>query len=156
MKFGKITLVHGMLFVVGIIATAHEAGATLGESATSVESDRMALSAVRRATTAREAYTVHEVKSDASAVREYVSSAGVIFAVAWNGLTHPDLKPLLGSFDGEYRQALRQTHRILGRRHLTVRSERLVVEKWGHMRNQQGRAYVPTLIPSGVSIDEIK
>jgi len=37
-----------------------------------------------------------------------------------------------------------------------VRTDRVVVEKWGNMRNLQGRAYAPALIPPGVSIDEIK
>ena len=132
------------------------AQAALGESADSVESDRTALSAVRRAATARDAYTIQEIKSDAATVREYVSSSGVVFAVAWNGLSHPDLTPLLGSYAGEYREALRQTPRKPGRRHLQVKAERVVVEKWGHMRNLQGRAYVPALIPQGVSVDEIK
>ena len=43
-----------------------------------------------------------------------------------------------------------------GRRNQKVETNRIVVEKWGHMRNLQGRAYVPALIPAGVSIDEIK
>ena len=137
-------------------STARLAQAALGESADSVESDRKALSAVRRATTARDAYTVQEIKSAATTVREYVSSSGVVFAVAWNGLSHPDLTPLLGSYAGVYREALRQTPRKPGRRHLQVKAERVVVEKWGHMRNLQGRAYVPALIPQGVSVDEIK
>src|ERR1039457_728864 len=115
----------------------------LGESVDSVESDRMALSAVRHAATARTSYTIHEVTSDAATVREYVSLSGVVFAIAWNGLSHPDLTPLLASYDGEYRQALRGIPRAPGRRHLQVKTERIVVEKWGHMRNLQGRAYVP-------------
>jgi len=42
------------------------------------------------------------------------------------------------------------------RRHFVVRTDRVVVEKWGHVRNLQGRAYPPALIPLGVSVDEIK
>jgi hypothetical protein len=47
-------------------------------------------------------------------------------------------------------------HRQPGRRHVTVKTDGVVVEKWGHMRNLQGRAYAPALIPQGVSVDEIK
>ncbi len=130
--------------------------ATLGEPAASVEVDRKALSAVRRATTTVDGYTVQEVKSDANTVREYVSSSGVVFAIAWNGLSHPNLTPLLGSFAGEYQKAVKQTPRKPGRRSLRVKGDGVVVEKWGHMRNLQGRAYVPALIPPGVSLDEIK
>jgi Protein of unknown function (DUF2844) len=152
--------IYALLVCLGLVAasfsTAQRAQAALGESADSVESDRKALSAVRRAATTLDAYTIQEVKSDAATVREYVSSSGVVFAVAWNGLSHPDLTPLLGSYAGEYKKALRQTRRTPGRRHLQVKAERVVVEKWGHMRNLQGRAYDPALIPQGVSVDEIK
>ena len=99
-----------------VLSIPRSAQATLGEPAASVESDRKALSAQPRTSTARGSYTVQEVVSDANTVREYVSSSGVVFAVAWNGLTHPDLTPLLGSYDGDYRQALQKTKRTPGRR----------------------------------------
>lgn len=84
-------------------------------------------------------YTVHEIESDASSVREYMAPSGVVFGIAWNGLIHPDLTPLLGSYAVEYRAALKQTPRKPGRRRHQVKSERVIVEKWGHMRNLQGR-----------------
>lgn len=130
--------------------------ATLGGTAASVTSDRTALSAVHRATTTRSAYTVQEFQSDSSTVREYVSASGAVFAVAWNGRAHPDLATLLGSYSGEYQAALRQTVRKRGLRRQQVQSDGVVVEKWGHMRNLQGRAYAPALVPTGVTIDEIK
>ena len=140
-----------------VLATAQQAQAGLGESADSIASDREALSAVHRASTVHHGYTVQEFASDATTVREYVSPSGIVFGVAWNGLTYPDLTPLLGSYAGEYQEALQQTPRQPGlRRHHAVRTDRVVVEKWGHMRNLQGRAYAPALIPPGVSIDEIK
>jgi hypothetical protein len=153
-------IIYALLVCLGLAAasfsTVQRAQAALGEPADSVESDRKAISAVRRATTSRAAYTIQEVKSDAAIVREYVSSSGIVFAVAWNGLSHPDLRPLLGSYAEEYQQAFRQTPRTPGRRHIQVKAERVVVETRGHMRNLQGRAYVPALIPQGVSVDEIK
>jgi hypothetical protein len=139
-----------------VLAPTRQALATLGNNADSVESDRKALLGVVRGTASRNGYTVQEFASDATTVREYVSSSGVVFAIAWNGLSHPDLTPLLGSYSGEYRHALRQTPRKPGRRALQVKANGVVVEKWGHMRNLQGRAYAPALIPSGVSVDEIK
>ena len=102
-------------------------------------------------------YTVQEFASDATTVREYVAPSGIVFGVAWDGLTYPDLTPLLGSYDGEYQEALRQEPRKPGlRRHHAVRTDRVVVEKWGNLRDLRGRAYAPALIPPGVSIDEIK
>jgi len=142
---------------VGALGTPQQVRATLGESADSVASDRKALSAVQRATTSHNGYTVHEFASEATTIREYVSPSGIIFGIAWNGLTYPDLTSLLGSYAGEYHDALQQTPRKPGlRRHSAVRTDRVVVEKWGHVRNLQGRAYAPALVPPGVSIDEIK
>jgi len=141
---------------VSMLILAPRADAALGGTAASVASDRAALSAVHRATTVRGAYTVQELQSGSTTVREYVAASGVVFAVAWNGRTHPDLATLLGSYAGEYRAALRQTPRKRGLRRQQVQSDQVVVEKWGHMRNLQGRAYSPALLPSGVTIDEIR
>jgi hypothetical protein len=94
---------------------------------------------------------------DAHTYREYVSASGVVFAIAWDGLLAADLAPLLGSYEGEFQQALSNTSHPPGMRNSSVvRTPRLVVERWGHMRSMHGRAYVPDLIPPGVSLDEIK
>jgi hypothetical protein len=152
--------IRGRLACLGLAASflvlARQGEAALGGSAASVASDRTALSAVHRATTTRSAYTVQEFQSDSSTVREYVSASGVVFAVVWNGRTHPDLTTLLGSYSGEYQAALQQTARKRGLRRQQVQSDGVIVEKWGHMRNLQGRAYAPALVPTGVTIDEIK
>ena len=156
MKRGYGVLLVGVWLMAGVSAVSPEARATLGEPAESISVDSRALSAARQGVTTRNRYTVEEVVSDANVVREYLTPSGIVFAIAWNGLSHPDLTPLLGSYVAEYRQALRKTPRTPGRRHFRVRADRVVVEKWGHMRNLQGRAYDPALIPPGVSIDEIK
>ena len=156
MKMRLYALFLSLGLSVAIFFTVQQAQATLGESVDSITLDRNALSAVRRATTVRNGYTVHEITSGSTAVREYVSTSGIVFGIAWNGLIHPDLTQLLGAYAGEYLEALRQTPRQPGRRRLQLKTNRVVVEKWGHMRNLQGRAYVPALIPPGVTIDEIK
>jgi len=139
-----------------ILVATQQVQATLGESADSIMSDRKALSAVQRAPAVRSGYTVHEIASASTVVREYISPSGIVFGIAWNGLIHPDLAQLLGTYAGEYREALRQIPRQPGRRRLQVKTNSVVVEKWGHMRNLQGRAYVPALVPPGVRIDEIR
>jgi len=147
----------GVGLSVSLLANAQQTQAALGESADSVESDRKALSAVKNATTVHNGYTVHEFALDGTFVREYVSPSGIVFGIAWNGLTYPNLTLLLGSYADEYEAALRQKPRSPGlkRQHI-LKTDRVVVEKWGHMRNLKGRAYVPALFPPGVSIDEIK
>ena len=143
-------------FLAATLAAAQPLLAALGEPADSVAKDRKAMSAARGAATVHADYTVQEIVSDSVTVREYISAAGIVFGIAWNGLTHPDLSSLLGSYAGEYSDALRHAQRKPGRRHVQVKTDRIVVEKWGHMRNLQGRAYAADLIPPGVSIDEIK
>jgi hypothetical protein len=150
-----ITLV-GTAIVVLTAAHARPAHATLGEGADSVAKDRRALSATKRATTTRANYTVQEVVSDAVTVREYLTPDGIVFAVAWNGLAHPDLATLLGSYTKEYQDAKQQAVRRHGHKQSQVKSGNVVVETWGHMRNLQGRAYVPALVPGGVNLEDIR
>jgi len=138
------------------LAAPRPSEATLGEAADSVARDGEALSAVTRAAISRANYTVQEITTAATTVREYLTPSGVVFAVAWNGLVHPDLKVLLGSYDEEYRSALCRQPRKYGQRQAQVKSERMIVETWGHMRNLQGRAYLPALVPEGVSLYEIR
>ncbi len=156
MKARRYALLLGLGLLLVFLLSARQTLAALGESVDSIETDRENLTAVRGAVTARQDYTVHEIKTDSTVIREYVSPAGIIFAVAWNGVAYPDLTELLGSYAGEYQDALRQTPRIKGRRQLQVKTNRVVVEKWGHIRDLKGRAYAPDLIPPGVSIDAIR
>ena len=149
-------LFYGFYFAIFTLATVPSAQATLGESVDTGMSNRTPSSAVQRAALSRNGYTVREVRSGANVVREYVSPSGVVFAIAWNGLSHPDLTSQLGAYAGEYQKALRKTAVRKGNRHSQVKTDKAIVEKWGHMRNMRGRAYLPTLIPAGVNIDEIK
>jgi hypothetical protein len=59
-----------LMFGLGLLAVAlvfpQRANATLGEAAVSIESDLKTLSAVRQATTTRDCYTVHEIKTTGS------------------------------------------------------------------------------------------
>jgi Protein of unknown function (DUF2844) len=152
----NFALLLGFYVTALTFSPVQRAWATLGETAESVAADRKAFSAVQHAAENRNGYTVQELVSEANDVREYITPSGIVFAVAWNGLSQPDLAALLGAYAGEYRQALQQEPRKRGRRSLQVKTQGVVVEKWGHMRNLQGRAYAPALIPPGVSVDEIK
>ena len=156
MKTTIKVMYFGFYFALYILAAAQRAQATLGEPADSVESDRKALSAVRHPTLSGNAYTVQELESAANTVREFISPSGVVFAIAWNGFSEPDLTILLGAYAREYEQALLRTEIPKGRPFSQVKTGRVTVETWGHMRNLQGRAYLQDLIPPGVSIDKIK
>ena len=94
--------------------------------------------------------------SDANTIREFVDNQGVIFAIAWQGLDPPDLSVILGSYYSGYQAADKATPKKHGRRNRSVKRENLIVETWGAMRTLHGRAYDPSLIPAGVSLNEIK
>jgi hypothetical protein len=142
--------------LVGALA-APRARATLGEPETSVSRDRKALAAVARGTADHGTHSVHELERGGTTIREYVSPQGIVFAVTWAGLANPDLHTLLGSYAAEYEEAARQGGgHAKGRRALRVEAAHVVVDRWGHMRDLHGRAYVPDLIPEGVSLDEIR
>jgi len=132
-----------------------QAQATLGERADSIEKDSKALSTVTGKTVQCAKYAMQEMISEATTVREFLTPEGVVFAIAWNGQVRPDLTPLLGAYNQEYRTALSKQPRKRGHRQTQVRSSRIVVETWGHMRNLQGRAYLPGLVPQGVNLNEI-
>lgn len=156
MKLKLYALYLGISSLLVLLACVNPARAALGGSVGSVESDRKSLSAVNNGTTAYNNYSVHEMYSASNTVREFVSQSGVVFGIAWNGLVPPDISQLLGSYYSEYKAALQHTPRQKGVRHQQVKAPGVVVERWGHMRNLQGRAYAPALIPPGVSIDEIR
>jgi hypothetical protein len=156
MKRRRYALLLGLGIAAAFLALAEPVRATLGEAEDSINVDKTAIAATDISTEVHNGYTVRVLRSDAVTLREYVTPNGIIFAIAWNGLIHPDLAALLGSYTGEYRTAMEQISREPGRRRLRVQTNQIMVEKWGHMRNLQGRAYLPALIPPGVNVDEIK
>ncbi len=142
--------------VLAAVLGARPARAALGETEASVAHDRAALQAVARGTTDRGTYAVHELERGGTTIREYVSPQGTVFAVTWSGLATPDLRTLLGGYAAEYEDAAAQQPKARGRRAQQVVARHVVVDRWGHMRDRHGRAYVPDLVPQGVSTDEIR
>jgi hypothetical protein len=156
MKIKLCTLFFILVLSVTLIGVVRRTEATLGGSVNSVATDRRMMTAVRGTTTVHNGYTVHEFETSSTTVREYVSAKGIVFGLSWKGLMEPDLTQLLGSYASDYLNALARSARRHGSRQLQIKTRAVVVEKWGHMRSLQGRAYTPDLIPPGVSIDEIR
>lgn len=137
----------------GVLVLPFSASASLGEVAASVQADQIRMNATLR-TTAAANYTVFEIQTPSGTlVREYVSSTGLVFAVAWEGPTLPDLRQLLGDFFTSYVQGANAAG--AGARPRVVKQPGLVVYAGGHMRAFFGRAFVPGLIPEGVDLEEI-
>ena len=148
----SIVLLTTITFV--MLTLPFSASATLGETATSTEIDRVAMNAtLRMLPTAL--YTVHEIQTPSgTTLREYVSSDGTVFAVAWQGPVMPDLRQVLGSYFDRYTAGAAAKH--AGHRHVEVRESDLVVQSSGHMRSFSGKAYLPQLLPQGVTVGEIR
>jgi hypothetical protein len=89
-------------------------------------------------------------------VREFLNRDGVVFAIAWAGPVLPDMPRLLGAHFGDYAAALTALNHPGLRRSLRVASRGLVVESGGHLRAYAGRAYLPALIPVGVSPADLR
>jgi len=137
-----------------LVAAAFPVGATLGGSVESVATDQTRFHA-KRAVVERQQYTVHEISADdGTVIREYVTPAGKVFGVSWSGPTIPDLTQLLGTYNTEFQTAMRAKR---GRRSsAVVRNSDLVVESSGHMRAFHGRAYLNSMLPSGVTEDVVQ
>jgi hypothetical protein len=135
-------------------ATAFPAWATLGGSVESVVTDQSKLHA-KRAVVERQDYTIHEITGDdGTVIREYITPAGKVFGVSWTGPTIPDLPQLLGTYNAEFQTAIRAKR---GRRSsAAVHNPDLVVESTGHMRAFHGRAYLNSMLPSGVTEDVVQ
>jgi hypothetical protein len=145
-----------LLFLPLILIYPVASHAILGEMAEPANSTQRMPSAFSARTEIHQTFTVRTTQSDATTVREFIAPSGIVFAVTWNGIARPDLSILLGSYNGEYESALNRTARVHGRRSRSIRTDRVVVEHWGHMRDLSGRAYDPSLIPGGVSLEEIQ
>jgi hypothetical protein len=130
--------------------------ATLGEDVSTVRADQAHIQGTETITE-KSAYSIHELQAPSGmAVREYVSPAGKVFAIAWHGPAMPDLKQLLGSHFQEYQQALQALGQRARRGPVLVQLSNLVVQLGGHMRDFMGRAYLPDELPSGVRAEEIR
>ena len=130
------------------------ARAELGGTAASIEADRAQLKAVVRAQPAT-GYTVHELQDAGGlTVREYLSASGRVFAVGWNGPRIPNLQQLLGSYFTTFQSAARLRQGRRGPLH--VERPDLVVTSSGHQRAFAGLAYVPALVPAGVSPQSLR
>jgi hypothetical protein len=140
-----------------VLALSPLSSAELGGGMNSVAADQARMKATVRSTQKTD-YAVHELQADSGTViREYVSSAGKVFAVAWSGPFLPNLRQILGTYFTPYSEALRaaKAHHP-GRGPALIQQPGLVVQSGGHMRAFSGRAYVPQMLPQSVTAEEIR
>ena len=84
-------------------------------------------------------------------MREFTRADGAVFAVAWQGPARPDLRQALGPYFDKLNAA--NPPRIRGGRHVPLSANQpdLVVRSGGHSGAFYGVAYVPGMVPAGVS-----
>ncbi|MGG1945620.1 DUF2844 domain-containing protein [Trinickia sp. NRRL B-1857] len=104
------------------------------------------------------AYTVTQTTlSTGTVVREYVSSAGTVFGIAWSGPIIPNLPELLGTYFPQYDSARAAARAAQpGRGPLNLEAPGLVVRSGGHMGAFAGQAYLPQALPAGVGAGDIR
>ena len=102
-------------------------------------------------------YDIQEISNEnGMQVREFLTKAGIVFAVAWTGPVVPDLRHLLGASFDTYIQSLSAMEPHGLHRPLRIATSELVVEAGGHMRAYSGRAYLPQSVPAGVSTADLR
>ncbi len=140
---------------------APPAWATLGEGADSIHTHPTRGAGTRRQAAAAQApgVQVHSLtQADGSTVRQYVSPAGLVYAVAWNTHYKPRLSDLLGRHYAAYalagRRSMQQRPGVLHQARLQEGD--LVVESAAHLNAFVGRAYLRALVPAATSTDAIR
>ena len=151
-----VALALGLLLAGETLAPAK---AALGDKVASVQADQASMKGQLRSRSAP-GYSVQEITAaSGTVVREFVSPAGVVFAVSWNGPAMPNLQQTLGAYFTQYQAAVKSQRTARGQRlghnHLEIRAPSLVVHAGGHMRQYFGLAYVPSLVPQNLSISDI-
>lgn len=150
------------LGTLALLLLSSVANAYLGGTTDTVESDAQSLGAALNAsnTTTNSAYTVRTMNVHGTLIREYISSAGSVFGVAWSGKKHPNFRALLGEYTSEFDSGLKDEASSKKMRRGVpghfIQTDHLVAKYSGHPGHMTGQAYVPDLIPQGVTPDEIK
>jgi hypothetical protein len=141
-----------------LLVAGNGARATLGDPVATIDADRVQLKGEHRvvqSSTAR--FQVHVITlADGSSIREFANADGIVFAVAWSTRLKPRLDALLGAQAGRYAAAASAAMATPGVRHgVSLSSGDLVVQASAHLNAHVGIAYLRSLVPEGVRIDEL-
>ncbi len=135
------------------------ARAALGGDASTIRDDEMRVNGTpRQATALRAQIQTHEIAmADGSSIREFVLPSGIVFAVAWSTRFKPNLEALLGAHAADYSAAATEAMRTPGiKRHVVLQRGDLVVSSTAHLNVYAGRAYLRSLVPQGIHVDELR
>jgi hypothetical protein len=131
------------------------ASASLGGDVGSVSADSVQFRG-QLLSTAMLQYDRHDITTGSgTVVHEYLSRAGKVFAVSWQGPRPPDLRQLFGSYFEPFQSAAAAQSRPGMHRQVSIAQSDFVVQAVGHLRAFQGKAYVPSLVPEGVAVADL-
>lgn len=134
------------LWCAGGAAQAH-----LGGTQASIQADGIAWEAPAVAVRGARFTVFSHATPEGVKVRQFVSTTGLVFAVAWDGPLLPDMERLLGGHFALYQNAMQQRTRSV-----RVNTPSLSLESGGMMRAFVGRAYLPDQLPAGVSAADLQ
>jgi hypothetical protein len=130
------------------------AWAALGGEVSSVNSDAQVLRG-QHSMVAKVGFTMHQITTpDGGVVNEFVSPAGVVFGVSWQGRSIPNLKQLLGSYATNLQQG--QRTEVVPRHVVTIQGDNFILSSFGHGRFFRGRAFVPGLVPASLTSEVVQ
>lgn len=159
MSFKKTRTKTRNLMALGALLAAlhaHQALASFGDSRDSIDRDMAALKGSKHESVQKPNYTIEKITTPQGVVNEYVTAKDVVFAITWQGSSHPDLTPLLGSYFEEYRAGQAKHHARYKHRREKFKTTNMQFERGGHMRRVAGRIFSASLAPQGVTINEIR
>jgi hypothetical protein len=134
--------------------TGLPAWAALGDNISSIDLDAQAFHG-QHMLLAKTGYNLHQITlPDGGVVNEYVSPAGTVFGVSWQGHAIPNLHQLLGTYITNLQQGQRMN--VVPRRAVTIQGDNFVFRSFGHMLSFHGRAYVPGLVPANLTPEVVQ
>lgn len=131
--------------------------ATLGEGAASITNDNNALAArvsqVVPQSLSNNKYQTSIIKTSNNITLKEFLANGKVFAITWNGPVYPDLKQLLGTYFPQMKTATKAMNDLTS---LRLNGQDFVFLQSGLPGMLSGLAYVPSLVPAGVNVFELK
>ena len=140
-----------------LLTICSAAYAELGGGIATVAGDAAKIKSAVRKTDAA-SYSIHNMTdAHGTAIKEYLSSGGVVFAVSWKGKRQPDLQQLLGTYYTRYSESARvKRSTYKGRRNgISITQSDFVIRVRGHMGFSAGTAYLPDKVPAGIDISSL-
>jgi hypothetical protein len=146
---------HHLAAALAILLWQAPVFAALGGDIHSVSADT-AMMQGQLQTTPMQQYDLHQITtSGGTVIREYMTRQGKVFAVSWRGPFPPNLQQLFGTYYDRFQGAVAANVTLGTHRTVSVAQPDFVVQALGLMRAYHGKAFVPSLVPAGVSVSAL-